>query len=113
VVSKWTGIPISKMLEGEKEKLLRMEEALGKRVIGQNEAVRAVSDAIRRSRAGLADPNRPNGSFLFLGPTGVGKTELCKALAEFLFDTEDAMVRVDMSEFMEKHSVARLIGAPP
>src|SRR5690606_9596699 len=111
VVSKWTGIPISKMLEGEKEKLLRMEEALGKRVIGQNEAVRAVSDAIRRSRAGLADPNRPNGSFLFLGPTGVGKTELCKALAEFLFDTEDAMVRVDMSEFMEKHSVARLIGA--
>src|SRR5690606_20145327 len=101
------------MLEGEKEKLLRMEEALGKRVIGQDEAVRAVSDAIRRSRAGLADPNRPNGSFLFLGPTGVGKTELCKALAEFLFDTEDAMVRVDMSEFMEKHSVARLIGAPP
>jgi ATP-dependent Clp protease ATP-binding subunit ClpB len=113
VVSKWTGIPISKMLEGEKEKLLRMEEALGKRVIGQAEAVRAVSDAIRRSRAGLSDPNRPNGSFLFLGPTGVGKTELCKALAEFLFDTEEAMVRIDMSEFMEKHSVARLIGAPP
>jgi ATP-dependent Clp protease ATP-binding subunit ClpB len=113
VVSKWTGIPISKMLEGEKEKLLRMEEALGKRVIGQTEAVTAVSDAIRRSRAGLADPNRPNGSFLFLGPTGVGKTELCKALAEFLFDTEEAMVRIDMSEFMEKHSVARLIGAPP
>jgi ATP-dependent Clp protease ATP-binding subunit ClpB len=113
VVSKWTGIPISKMLEGEKEKLLRMEEALGKRVIGQMEAVRAVSDAIRRSRAGLSDPNRPNGSFLFLGPTGVGKTELCKALAEFLFDTEEAMVRIDMSEFMEKHSVARLIGAPP
>ena len=113
VVSKWTGIPISKMLEGEKEKLLRMEEAIGKRVIGQAEAVTAVSDAIRRSRAGLADPNRPNGSFLFLGPTGVGKTELCKALAEFLFDTEEAMVRVDMSEFMEKHSVARLIGAPP
>ncbi|WP_324319458.1 ATP-dependent chaperone ClpB [Povalibacter sp.] len=113
VVSKWTGIPISKMLEGEKEKLLRMEEALGKRVVGQAEAVKAVSDAIRRSRAGLSDPNRPNGSFLFLGPTGVGKTELCKALAEFLFDTEDAMVRIDMSEFMEKHSVARLIGAPP
>ncbi len=113
VVSKWTGIPISKMLEGEKEKLLRMEEAIGKRVIGQSEAVTAVSDAIRRSRAGLSDPNRPNGSFLFLGPTGVGKTELCKALAEFLFDTEEAMVRIDMSEFMEKHSVARLIGAPP
>jgi len=113
VVSKWTGIPISKMLEGEKEKLLQMEEALGKRVIGQREAVSAVSDAVRRSRAGLSDPNRPNGSFLFLGPTGVGKTELCKALAEFLFDTEEAMVRVDMSEFMEKHSVARLIGAPP
>ncbi|MGH8177755.1 MAG: ATP-dependent chaperone ClpB [Steroidobacter sp.] len=113
VVSKWTGIPISKMLEGEKEKLLRMEESIGKRVVGQSEAVRAVSDAIRRSRAGLSDPNRPNGSFLFLGPTGVGKTELCKALAEFLFDTEEAMVRIDMSEFMEKHSVARLIGAPP
>jgi ATP-dependent Clp protease ATP-binding subunit ClpB len=113
IVSKWTGIPVSKMLEGEREKLLRMEEALGKRVVGQEEAVRAVSDAIRRSRAGLSDPNRPNGSFLFLGPTGVGKTELCKALAEFLFDTEEAMVRIDMSEFMEKHSVARLIGAPP
>ncbi|HEY4367213.1 MAG TPA: ATP-dependent chaperone ClpB [Steroidobacteraceae bacterium] len=113
VVSKWTGIPISKMLEGEKEKLLRMEESLGKRVIGQTEAVGAVADAIRRSRAGLSDPNRPNGSFLFLGPTGVGKTELSKALAEFLFDTEEAMVRIDMSEFMEKHSVARLIGAPP
>jgi ATP-dependent Clp protease ATP-binding subunit ClpB len=113
VVSKWTGIPVAKMLEGEKDKLLRMEESLGKRVVGQMEAVRAVSDAIRRSRAGLADPNRPNGSFLFLGPTGVGKTELCKALAEFLFDTEEAMVRIDMSEFMEKHSVARLIGAPP
>ncbi len=113
VVSKWTGIPVSKMLEGEREKLLKMEENLSKRVVGQDEAVRAVSDAIRRSRAGLADPNRPNGSFLFLGPTGVGKTELCKALAEFLFDTEDAMVRIDMSEFMEKHSVARLIGAPP
>jgi len=113
VVSKWTGIPVSKMLEGEREKLLRMEEGLGKRVVGQEEAVKAVSDAIRRSRAGLSDPNRPNGSFLFLGPTGVGKTELCKALAEFLFDTEEAMVRIDMSEFMEKHSVARLIGAPP
>lgn len=113
VVSKWTGIPVSKMLEGEKEKLLRMEDELGKRVIGQSEAVNAVSNAIRRSRAGLADPNRPNGSFLFLGPTGVGKTELCKALAEFLFDTDEAMVRIDMSEFMEKHSVARLIGAPP
>ena len=113
VVSKWTGIPVSKMLEGEKEKLLRMEEALSRRVVGQDEAVRIVSNAIRRSRAGLADPRRPNGSFLFLGPTGVGKTELCKALAEFLFDTEESMVRIDMSEFMEKHSVARLIGAPP
>src|SRR3989475_4157215 len=113
VVSKWTGIPVSKMLEGEKEKLLRMEEALAKRVVGQDEALRIVANAIRRSRAGLADARRPNGSFLFLGPTGVGKTELCKALAEFLFDTEEAMIRVDMSEFMEKHSVARLIGAPP
>ena len=113
VVSKWTGIPVSKMLEGEKDKLLRMENELARRVVGQVEAVGVVSDAIRRSRAGLADPNRPNGSFLFLGPTGVGKTELCKALAEFLFDTEEAMVRIDMSEFMEKHSVARLIGAPP
>ncbi|MEJ2345046.1 MAG: ATP-dependent chaperone ClpB [Gammaproteobacteria bacterium] len=113
VVSKWTGIPVSKMLEGERDKLLRMEEALEKRVVGQSEAVKAVSNAIRRSRAGLADPNRPNGSFLFLGPTGVGKTELTKALAAFLFDTEEAMVRLDMSEFMEKHSVARLIGAPP
>ena len=113
VVSKWTGIPVSKMLEGEKEKLLRMEEALNKRVVGQDEAVKIVSNAIRRSRAGLSDPRRPNGSFLFLGPTGVGKTELCKALAEFLFDTEESMVRIDMSEFMEKHSVARLIGAPP
>jgi ATP-dependent Clp protease ATP-binding subunit ClpB len=113
VVSKWTGIPVSKMLESEREKLLQMEEALGRRVVGQDEAVKAVSDAIRRSRAGLSDPNRPNGSFLFLGPTGVGKTELSKALAEFLFDTEEAMVRIDMSEFMEKHSVARLIGAPP
>ncbi|WP_444940066.1 ATP-dependent chaperone ClpB [Microbulbifer sp. ZKSA004] len=113
VVSRWTGIPVSKMLEGEREKLLRMEDELHKRVIGQGEAVEAVANAVRRSRAGLADPNRPNGSFLFLGPTGVGKTELCKALAQFLFDTEDAMVRIDMSEFMEKHSVARLIGAPP
>ncbi|MEP6510819.1 MAG: AAA family ATPase, partial [Dokdonella sp.] len=105
--------PVSKMLEGEREKLLRMEDELHTRVIGQDEAVRAVSDAIRRSRAGLSDPNRPNGSFLFLGPTGVGKTELCKALALFLFDSNDAMVRIDMSEFMEKHSVSRLIGAPP
>jgi ATP-dependent Clp protease ATP-binding subunit ClpB len=113
IVSKWTGIPVSRMLEGEREKLLRMEEAIEKRVVGQAEAVRAVSDAIRRSRAGLSDPGRPIGSFLFLGPTGVGKTELCKALTAFLFDTEEAMVRIDMSEFMEKHSVARLIGAPP
>ncbi len=113
VVSKWTGIPVSKMLEGEREKLLRMEENIHKRLVGQDEAVRVVADAIRRSRAGLSDPNRPIGSFLFLGPTGVGKTELCKALAEFLFDTEEAMVRVDMSEYMEKHAVARLIGAPP
>ncbi|WP_020410249.1 ATP-dependent chaperone ClpB [Hahella ganghwensis] len=113
IVSKWTGIPVSKMLEGEREKLLRMEEALHQRVIGQDEAVTAVSNAVRRSRAGLSDPNRPNGSFMFLGPTGVGKTELCKSLASFLFDTEEAMVRIDMSEFMEKHSVARLIGAPP
>ncbi|WP_313327270.1 ATP-dependent chaperone ClpB [Stutzerimonas balearica] len=113
VVSKWTGIPVSKMLEGERDKLLRMEDQLHTRVIGQHEAVVAVSNAVRRSRAGLADPNRPSGSFLFLGPTGVGKTELCKALAEFLFDTEEAMIRIDMSEFMEKHSVARLIGAPP
>jgi ATP-dependent Clp protease ATP-binding subunit ClpB len=113
VVARWTGIPISRMLEGERDKLLRMEEALGAKVIGQREAVSAVSDAIRRSRAGLSDPNRPNGSFLFLGPTGVGKTELTKALADFLFDTQDAIVRLDMSEFMEKHSVARLIGAPP
>lgn len=113
VVSRWTGIPVAKMLEGERDKLLRMEEALHERVIGQDEAVTAVANAVRRSRAGLADPNRPNGSFLFLGPTGVGKTELCKSLANFLFDTEEAMVRIDMSEFMEKHSVARLIGAPP
>jgi ATP-dependent Clp protease ATP-binding subunit ClpB len=113
VVSRWTGIPVSRMLEGERDKLLRMEESLHSRVIGQDEAVNAVSDAIRRSRAGLSDPNRPIGSFLFMGPTGVGKTELCKALAEFMFDTEEAMVRIDMSEYMEKHSVARLIGAPP
>jgi ATP-dependent Clp protease ATP-binding subunit ClpB len=113
VLSRWTGIPVSKMLEGEKEKLLSMETALHKRVVGQAEAVDAVSNAIRRSRAGLSDPNRPIGSFLFLGPTGVGKTELCKTLASFLFDTEDAMIRIDMSEFMEKHSVARMVGAPP
>lgn len=113
VVSRWTGIPVSKMLEGDREKLLRMELSLHERVVGQDEAVVAVSNAVRRSRAGLSDPNRPNGSFLFLGPTGVGKTELCKSLAEYLFDSEQAMVRIDMSEFMEKHSVARLIGAPP
>ena len=113
VVSKWTGIPVAKMLEGERDKLLKIDAALHQQVIGQDEAVTAVSNPIRRSRAGLSDPNRPNGSFLFLGPTGVGKTELCKALANFLFDTQDAMVRIDMSEFMEKHSVARLIGAPP
>src|SRR5687767_7071795 len=113
VVSRWTGIPVTRMLEGEREKLLKMEERLGKRVVGQDEAVRAVADAVRRNRAGLGDPNRPIGSFLFLGPTGVGKTELCKAVAEFLFDDENAMVRIDMSEFMEQHSVARLIGAPP
>ena len=113
VLSKATGIPISRMLEGEREKLLRMEDNLHDRVIGQNEAVEAVSNAIRRSRAGLSDPNRPIGSFLFLGPTGVGKTELCKSLANFMFDSEDSMVRIDMSEFMEKHSVARLVGAPP
>jgi ATP-dependent Clp protease ATP-binding subunit ClpB len=113
VVARWTGIPVAKMLEGEREKLLHMEDDLHRRVVGQDEAVRAVSDAIRRSRAGLSDPSRPNGSFLFLGPTGVGKTELCKALAEFMFDTTDAMVRIDMSEFMEKHSVSRLVGAPP
>ena len=113
VVSRWTGIPVSKMMEGDREKLLRMESSLHNRVVGQEEAVVAVSNAVRRSRAGLSDPKRPNGSFLFLGPTGVGKTELCKALAEFLFDTQDALVRIDMSEFMEQHSVARLIGAPP
>ena len=113
VVSRWTGIPITKMLEGDREKLLRIESVLHQRVVGQSEAVVAVANAVRRSRAGLSDPNRPNGSFLFLGPTGVGKTELCKSLAEYLFDSERAMVRIDMSEFMEKHSVARLIGAPP
>lgn len=113
VVSRWTGIPVSKMLEGEREKLVRMEESMSQRVIGQQEALKAVANAVRRSRAGLSDPNRPVGSFMFLGPTGVGKTEVCRALAEFLFDSEKAMVRVDMSEFMEKHSVARLIGAPP
>ena len=113
IVSRWTGIPVSKMMESERDKLLHMEDVLGKRVIGQHEAVVAVSNAIRRARAGLSDPNRPSGSFLFLGPTGVGKTELTKALASFLFDTDEAMVRIDMSEFMEKHSVARLIGAPP
>ncbi|MXZ43515.1 MAG: AAA domain-containing protein, partial [Gammaproteobacteria bacterium] len=113
VVSAWTGIPVSRMLESEREKLLRLEEVLHRRVVGQDEAVSVVAHAIRRSRAGLAEERRPNGSFLFLGPTGVGKTELCKALAEFLFDTESALVRLDMSEFMEKHSVARMIGAPP
>jgi len=113
VVSRWTGIPVARMMQGEREKLLTMEDRIHQRVVGQNEAVRLVADAIRRSRAGLGDPNKPYGSFLFLGPTGVGKTELCKALAEFLFDSEDHLIRVDMSEFMEKHSVARLIGAPP
>lgn len=113
ILARWTGIPVARMLESEKDKLLRMEQELHKRVIGQDEAVNAVSNAIRRSRAGLADPNRPIGSFLFLGPTGVGKTELCKALANFLFDSDDAMVRIDMSEFMEKHTVSRLVGAPP
>jgi len=113
VVARWTGIPVDKMMEGEREKLLDMEAQLGKRVIGQADAVKAVATAVRRSRAGLQDPNRPLGSFLFLGPTGVGKTELTKALAEFLFDDPNAMVRIDMSEFMEKHSVARLLGAPP
>ena len=113
VVARWTGIPVSKMLEGEREKLLQMEQQLHTRVVGQEEAIKVVSDAVRRSRAGLSDPDRPSGSFLFLGPTGVGKTELCKALAEFLFDSTDAMVRIDMSEFMEKHAVSRLVGAPP
>src|SRR6187397_3258266 len=113
VVSRWTGVPVDRMLEGEREKLLKMEEAVAQRVVGQKEAVRAVSTAVRRARAGLQDPNRPIGSFMFLGPTGVGKTELTKALAEFLFDDEAALIRIDMSEYMEKHSVARLIGAPP
>src|SRR6202011_5849696 len=113
VVSRWTGIPVNRMLEGEKEKLLHMEQGLAKRIIGQDEAVKAVATAVRRARAGLQDPNRPIGSFMFLGPTGVGKTELTKALAEFLFDDEQALLRLDMSEYMEKHSVARLIGAPP
>jgi ATP-dependent Clp protease ATP-binding subunit ClpB len=113
VVSRATGIPVSRMMQGERDKLLHIEEKLHERVVGQDEAIEAVSDAIRRSRAGLSDPNRPYGSFMFLGPTGVGKTELCKALAGFLFDTEDSLIRIDMSEFMEKHSVARLIGAPP
>ncbi len=113
IVSRWTGIPVERMLEGERDKLLRMEETLAKRVVGQREAVEAVSTAVRRARAGLQDPNRPIGSFIFLGPTGVGKTELTKALAAFLFDDETAMARIDMSEYMEKHSVARLIGAPP
>ena len=113
VVSRWTGVPVDKMLEGEREKLLKMEEEIARRVVGQHEAVHAVSTAVRRARAGLQDPNRPIGSFMFLGPTGVGKTELTKALAAFLFDDESAMVRIDMSEYMEKHSVARLIGAPP
>ena len=113
VVSRWTGVPVDRMLEGEKDKLLRMEGELAKRVIGQKEAVQAVSTAVRRARAGLQDPNRPIGSFMFLGPTGVGKTELTKALAAYLFDDENALIRIDMSEYMEKHSVARLIGAPP
>ena len=113
VVSRWTGVPVDRMLEGERDKLLRMEEQIGKRVVGQAEAVKAVATAVRRARAGLQDPHRPIGSFMFLGPTGVGKTELTKALAEFLFDDENALIRIDMSEYMEKHSVARLIGAPP
>jgi ATP-dependent Clp protease ATP-binding subunit ClpB len=113
VISRWTGIPVSRMLEGEREKLVQMEQRLGRRVIGQEEAIAAVSNAVRRARSGLQDPNRPIGSFIFMGPTGVGKTELAKALAEFIFDSEQAMVRIDMSEFMEKHSVSRLIGAPP
>ena len=113
VVSRWTGVPVTRLLEGEVDKLVRMEDTLHARVVGQDEAVRAVANAIRRSRAGLSDPNRPIGSFLFLGPTGVGKTELARALAEFLFDDERAMVRIDMSEYMEKHTVSRLVGAPP
>ena len=113
VVSKWTGIPIDKMLEGEKDKLLKMEQVLSGKVIGQKDSIKAVSNAVKRSKAGIQDPNKPLGSFLFLGPTGVGKTELCKSLAEFLFDDKNAMIRIDMSEYMEKHSVSRLIGAPP
>ena len=113
VVARWTGIPVSKLRQSEQQKLLKMEENIHQRVVGQHDAVVAVCDAVRRARAGLQDPNRPIGSFMFLGPTGVGKTELAKALAEFLFDDENAMVRIDMSEYMEKHSVARLIGAPP
>jgi ATP-dependent Clp protease ATP-binding subunit ClpB len=113
VVGKWTGIPVARLLSQEKERLLHLEQALGEKVIGQSEPISAVSQAVRRARAGLSDPSKPNGSFMFLGPTGVGKTELCKALAEVLFDSADVMIRVDMSEFMEKHSVARLIGAPP
>src|SRR5258706_3394656 len=113
IVSRWTGIPVSRMLEGEVQKLLRMEDRLRERVVGQDEAIAVVSQAVRRARAGLADPNRPIGSFLFMGPTGVGKTELARALAEFLFDSEKSMIRLDMSEYMEKHSVSRLIGAPP
>ena len=113
IVAKWTGIPVSSLLEGEVEKLIKMEGRLAKRVVGQNDAIKAVSDALRRSRSGLSDPNRPIGSFIFLGPTGVGKTELAKALAEFMFDDDSAMVRIDMSEYMEKHTVSRLIGAPP
>ena len=113
VVAKWTGIPVTRLLEGEVQKLVKMEERLGQRVVGQEEAIRAVANAVRRGRAGLSDPNRPIGSFLFLGPTGVGKTELARALAEFMFDDERAMIRIDMSEYMEKHTVARLIGAPP
>src|SRR5438067_5651620 len=113
VVAKWTGIPVSKLIEGEVQKLIAMEERLHQRVVGQDEAITAVSNAVRRARAGLQDPNRPLGNFLFLGPTGVGKTELARALAEFLFDDEHAMIRIDMSEYMEKHTVARLIGAPP
>ena len=113
VVAKWTGIPVSRLMEGEIEKLVHMEERLHERVIGQDEAVEAVASALRRSRAGLQDPDRPIGTFLFLGPTGVGKTELARALAEFMFDTQDAMIRIDMSEYMEKHAVSRLVGAPP
>src|SRR5439155_15748813 len=113
VVARWTGIPVSRLMEGETEKLVHMEERLHRRVIGQDDAVAAVSAALRRSRAGLSDPDRPIGTFLFLGPTGVGKTELARALAEFMFDTQEAMIRLDMSEYMEKHSVSRLVGAPP